>query len=78
MTMAARRLGVDPPQMLVVGDDLSLEIAMGLAVGAVAVLTTTGTHAADDAAAAPPERRPHLVVDGLDELVAAWPGLAAP
>lgn len=77
MTMAARRLGVEPAQLLVVGDDLGLEIAMGLAVGAVAVLTTTGTHAADDAAAAPPERRPHLVVDGLDELIAAWPGLAA-
>ena len=77
MTMAALRLGVEPSHLLVVGDDLGLEITMGLAVGAVTVLTTTGTHAAADAAQMPPERRPHLVVGGLDELITAWPELGA-
>ncbi|WUH98334.1 HAD hydrolase-like protein [Spirillospora sp. NBC_00431] len=75
MRMAARRIGVDTTRLLVVGDDLTLEIQMGLAAGAAAVLTTTGTHSAADAAEAPAHRRPHLVVDGLPELLKIWPGL---
>ncbi|GAA3732487.1 HAD-IIA family hydrolase [Salinactinospora qingdaonensis] len=73
MEMAARKLGVDHGKLLVVGDDLTLEIRMALAAGATAVLTTTGTHSATDAAAAPRATRPDLVVDGLPELLALWP-----
>jgi HAD superfamily hydrolase (TIGR01450 family) len=79
MDVIARRLGVDPARMLVVGDDLTLEIRMARAAGAVAVLTTTGTHDADDAGRAGPGDRPDLVVGGLPELLAlldgaGWPG----
>jgi len=70
MRVAARRLGVAPDRLLVVGDDLTLETRMARATGALAVLVTTGLHGRADAAAAVPEDRPDLVVDGLPELVA--------
>jgi phosphoglycolate phosphatase-like HAD superfamily hydrolase len=74
MDVIARRLGVEPGRLLVVGDDLTLEIRMARAAGAVAVLTTTGTHDAGDAGRAGPGDRPDLVVDGLPELLALLGG----
>jgi NagD protein len=65
---AAARLGVPPERMLVVGDDLSLEVAMARRVGAVGVLITTGVSSRADADAAAEGQRPHLVVDSLAEL----------
>jgi HAD superfamily hydrolase (TIGR01450 family) len=72
MTIAATRLGVDPGRILVAGDDLTLEIRMGLRAGALSVLVTTGIHGAGDVELAPPADRPHLVVDGLPELIELW------
>jgi HAD superfamily hydrolase (TIGR01450 family) len=69
MAVTAARLGAAGEQLLVVGDDLTLEIRMARAAGAVAVLTTTGTHGAQDAARAGEADRPDLVVDGLPELL---------
>jgi len=68
---AAERLGVAPDRMLVVGDDLTLEVAMARRAGGVGVLVTTGLNSRSDALAAPPQSRPDLVVDGLGELVDA-------
>ena len=73
MTLIARRLGVRPDQVLVVGDDLALESAMAVAAGATSVLVTTGTSTRADALALDPARRP-LVVDSLTELVDQWRG----
>ncbi|WP_248963022.1 HAD-IIA family hydrolase [Sphaerisporangium perillae] len=75
MEIAARRLSVAPSEVLTVGDDLTLESRMAKAAGAVAVLVTTGTHRAEDVVGAPEGDRPDLVVAGLDELIALWPGL---
>jgi HAD superfamily hydrolase (TIGR01450 family) len=72
MTIAAARLGVDPARILVAGDDLTLEIRMGLQAGALAVLVTTGIHGVGDVELAAPADRPHLVVDGLPELIELW------
>lgn len=72
MQVIARKLGVDAARLLVVGDDLTLEARMAKAAGAVAVLTTTGTHDAHAAAGAPQAEQPDLVVDGLPELVRLW------
>lgn len=72
MGVISRRLGVAADRLLVVGDDLTLETRMARAAGAIAVLTTTGTHDAHDAAAAPPADRPDLVVAGLPDLLALW------
>jgi ribonucleotide monophosphatase NagD (HAD superfamily) len=74
MDVITHRLGLAPGRLLVVGDDLTLEIRMARAAGAVAVLTTTGTHDADDADRAVPSDRPDLVVDGLPELLALLVG----
>jgi len=71
VTTVADRLGVPPERLLVVGDDLNLEVAMAHRAGGVGVLVTTGMHGRDDARAAATERRPHLVVDALAELVEA-------
>ena len=68
---AAERLGVAPDRMLVAGDDLTLEAAMAHRAGGIGVLVTTGMHSRADALAAPPGRRPHLVVDTLTALADA-------
>ncbi len=72
MQIAATRLGVDPARILVAGDDLTLEIRMGLRAGALSVLVTTGIHGVADVELAPPPDRPHLIVDGLPELMELW------
>jgi HAD superfamily hydrolase (TIGR01450 family) len=68
---AAERLGVAPERILVAGDDLGLEAAMAYVAGGVGVLVTTGMHSRQDAQGAPPDRRPHLVVDRLTDLADA-------
>lgn len=65
----ADRLQVQPSQMLIIGDDLTLECAMARTAGALGALVTTGTHSSADAATAPPEQRPDFVVDSLANLV---------
>jgi HAD superfamily hydrolase (TIGR01450 family) len=72
MAAVGQRLGVRPDRLLVVGDDLTLEARMARDAGAVAVLTTTGTHTAQDATDAHPAERPDLVVDGLPELISIF------
>ncbi|TQC42592.1 hypothetical protein EEB14_47955 [Rhodococcus sp. WS4] len=64
-----RRLQVAPEQMLIIGDDLTLECAMARRGGALGALVTTGTHSAADADQAPPEHRPDLVIGALGELL---------
>jgi HAD superfamily hydrolase (TIGR01450 family) len=68
MEAAARRLGAPPDRLLVVGDDLTLDTRMARAAGALAVLVTTGLHGRDDAAAAPVQDQPDLVIDRLADL----------
>lgn len=67
---AARRLGVRPADLAVVGDDPALEVAMAHRGRALAVAVATGLAGADVFAHLPPERRPHLMVSGVDELLA--------
>ncbi len=65
----AQRLGVPGSHTLVAGDDLTLEVAMANAAGAIGVLVTTGTHTRDDIDRVGEECRPDLVVDSLTEVV---------
>lgn len=68
MSVAARRLGVASEHVLVAGDDLTLEVAMAKAAGALGVLVTTGIHGLDDVAVLDAHVAPDLVVHGLLEL----------
>ncbi|HEY5202365.1 MAG TPA: HAD-IIA family hydrolase [Acidothermaceae bacterium] len=72
MQVASARLGVQPSRMLVAGDDLTLEIRMGLQAGALSALVTTGIHGVNDVELAQPADRPDLIVDGLPELIEIW------
>ncbi|HKV25857.1 MAG TPA: HAD family hydrolase [Candidatus Acidoferrum sp.] len=71
---AARRLGVRTEELTVVGDDPSLEVPMAHAGGALAVAVQTGIGTAADFADLPVRRRPHLIVHGVDELLALYKG----
>lgn len=64
-----RRLQVAPEQMLIIGDDLTLECAMARRGGALGALVTTGTHSAADADQAPPEHQPDFIISALGELL---------
>ena len=72
MQVASSRLGVEPSRMLVAGDDLTLEIRMGLRAGALSALVTTGIHGVNDVEVALPADRPDFIVDGLPELLEIW------
>lgn len=72
---AARRLGVDPRQLAVVGDDPELEMAMARRADALGIAVATGIHPADHSAALPLEQRPHLTVDGVDALLDLLPNV---
>jgi 4-nitrophenyl phosphatase len=66
---AVRRLGVRPRDLAVVGDDPELEVPMALRGGAFAVAVNSGTGHAASFDHLEPRRRPHLIVNGVDELL---------
>jgi NagD protein len=67
--LAARRLGVRPAELAVVGDDPRLEIAMARRSGAIGIGVTTGLTDREAWAREPPQRAAHFVIDRLDELL---------
>jgi 4-nitrophenyl phosphatase len=67
MKMIAELTGVDPQEMVVVGDDPKLEIRMARTAGALAVGVTTGLVDRAGFEAAPEAHRAQLVVDSLDD-----------
>ncbi len=69
LRMAARRLGVSPDRLVVVGDDPLLEVAMARAGGACAVGVLSGLATAESFASLPPEREAHFVAKGVADLL---------
>jgi len=67
--MAMRILGVAPERGLVVGDQLSTDIAMGRNAGMRTVLVLTGATDAHDVEKVPPEQRPDATLEGVGDLV---------
>lgn len=63
------RLGVPANVLAIVGDDATLELPMAHRAGAVSVAVHTGLGTAESFAALPPERRPHLSLSGVDQLL---------
>lgn len=65
---AARHIGCNTSDLVVVGDDPDLEVRMALNGKALAVAVQTGIADANDFAALAPDRRPHLCFASVAEL----------
>lgn len=68
MNFIAAQLGVPSRGVVVVGDDPRVETEMARLGDAIGIGITTGTTSYAQWAACPPERRPHRVIDSLDEI----------
>lgn len=66
---AARRLGVPPRDLAVVGDDPTLEMPMARRGGALAIAVRSGLGDDEAYAQLAEAHRPHVVLDGIDDLL---------
>lgn len=62
-------LDVDPRDVLMVGDRLGTDIAMGRAAGMASALVLTGDSTREDVAEAAPDQRPDYLVETIDQLI---------
>jgi 4-nitrophenyl phosphatase len=69
LSTAARRLNVPASSLVVVGDDPELEVPMAHRGRALAVAVSSGLGGPDSYRHLPPDRQPHLLVTGVDELL---------
>ena len=69
LNFVARRLGVAPERVAVIGDDPRVEMEMARGGGAIGVGVTTGTTSREQWAAQDEIRRPHHVIDTLTEFL---------
>jgi ribonucleotide monophosphatase NagD (HAD superfamily) len=69
--VAAARLACAVSELVVVGDDPALEVALGRAVGARTVLVLSGVVGEGDLAGVPEAHRPDVVVRDVGDLLAA-------
>jgi HAD superfamily hydrolase (TIGR01450 family) len=63
------RLGVPSEDLLVTGDDVRMDVGLGLLGGSRTVLVRTGTTGDLDVSRLPERQRPHAVIDGIEELL---------
>ena len=63
------RLGVPTSEVAVIGDDIGMDIALGHLGGSRTILVRTGISGAVDLDGIPDPRRPHAVVDGVEEIL---------
>ena len=63
------RLGVAARDLLVTGDDVKMDVGLGLRGGSRTVLVRSGISGGLDVSTLPERRRPHAVVDGVGELL---------
>jgi HAD superfamily hydrolase (TIGR01450 family) len=64
-----RRLGVSSRDLLVAGDDVALEIALGHLGGSKTVLVRSGISGGVDAGSLPAEERPHATIETVAEML---------
>ena len=72
---AARTVGREPGEAVMIGDNLGTDIGAALAVGARSVLMLTGVTSRADVEAAPSDRRPTAIASDADELAAVLDSL---
>jgi HAD superfamily hydrolase (TIGR01450 family) len=63
------RLGVPSEDLLVTGDDVRMDVGLGHLGGSRTVLVRSGISGALDLSRLPEDRRPHAVIDGVEELL---------
>ena len=63
------RLGAPPDELVVVGDDIGMDIALGRLGGSRTILVRSGMSGQTDMGAVPEAERPDEVVDGVEELL---------
>jgi HAD superfamily hydrolase (TIGR01450 family) len=73
---AARAVGREPAEAVMIGDGLGTDIAAAVAVGARSVLMLTGVTTRAEADAAPPDRHPTAIAADAAELAAILERLA--
>lgn len=66
--MAAKLLSEEPETLSIVGDDVEVDVAGGLAAGLTTWLVRTGKFDAKRLAVLPAERAPHHVIDSIRDL----------
>jgi 4-nitrophenyl phosphatase len=75
---AARAVGRDPTEAVMIGDGLGTDIAAAIAVGARSVLMLTGVTSREDLETVPPERHPTAIAADARELAETLARLANP
>jgi HAD superfamily hydrolase (TIGR01450 family) len=63
------RLGVPSEDLLVTGDDVKMDVGLGLLGGSKTVLVRSGTTGDLDVTRLPERQRPHAVIDSVEELL---------
>jgi HAD superfamily hydrolase (TIGR01450 family) len=65
----SERLGVPSTKLAVIGDDVHLDVALGHLGGSRTILVRSGMSGSMDMAGVPERRRPHAVIDGVEEML---------
>lgn len=63
------RLGVPSEETAVIGDDLGMDVALGRRGGSRTILVRSGMSGSVDLDRVPERRRPHAVIDGVEEVL---------
>jgi len=71
LTLIAGQLGVAEADVGVVGDDAVAEMQMARTGGAIGIAVASGSTSREQWAEQPPERAPHVVIDSVEDLLAA-------
>jgi 5'-nucleotidase len=69
ITEVGKRLGVPTEEIVVIGDDLGMDVALGHLGGAKTILVRSGISGDIDLSKVPPRRRPDAVIDGVADLL---------
>jgi len=65
----SEHLGVPSQELAVVGDDVGMDIALGHLGGSRTILVRSGISGAMDLERVPEGKRPHAVIDGVEEML---------
>lgn len=71
LDFVARQLGLEAAHVGVVGDDAKAEMQMAREGGAIGIAVTSGSTSAEEWAAQPPERQPHVLIGSIAELASS-------